>query len=759
MLHTANADRASRSFTRILAFILSLQFLPAEAVPGEEENTIVKGCIVSFDSMEPVPGVGIRIEETTAKTITDVEGCFEFGNLDTGRYTLVTSHPRYIEERVEFSIPPAPDLNIELHPLPLYEETILVTAAPWAVDRADVAQSANVVDTSEVKIRSGPSVGEAVSSLPGVRSISTGESAGTPMIRGQTNQRIRVLSNGFPHDYYQFSRRHMPNIETYDVQSIEVIRGPASVLYGTQAMGGLANLVSAPLPTASGNSGNSPVFQGEGTLGYAGNNESIIGHGQIEGARGGLGARAAWTRRAAGNTGTPEGSLPNTDYDQRSSLFEMGYRSSGGVLLRGQYRYWENDLGFYIPPEPDFRLHLRNDTGEIEFHIPSEWGEWNFSSNISRNKRQALPDGRTRGARVDLKLQTQTYRASLQHKQAGLLRGWLQLEYNRQKNESFGPVTLLPYYRNRTWAAAVFEEVRLARGSNYDRLVLNLGLRYDNRRLEVPANPDRNIPENFDKSYTPLTGSLGVVFRYSQDLSFGLSYSRGWRNPSEYELFAEGPHDGALLYEKGNPFLKEETNQNLEFTLRLDGNRVRGFLSLFYDKYGNYIYQRLTGETQDGLPVGEFDQSNANIKGFEGQLSMDTTSWLTLSIAGDALRSKNLATGTHLPFSPPDRLMLGAHFHGSVSNNWIHPYVEIRGTVTGEGKISGIDEPFPLDTESYALLDLGAGIQRHFEAGILAFDLWISNATNRAYKDFLDTYKMYALSPGRNIRATLRFLF
>ena len=756
MLHSNNANRDSRWLVRILVFILSLQFLPAETVSGEDKQQTVKGCIVRFDSMEPVPGVAVRLVESTAETVTNSQGCFEFIDLEAGRYALVTSHPRYIEQRIVFDIPPVPELNIEVHPLPLYQETVLVTAAPWVVDRADVAQSANVVDSSEIRSRSGLSVGDAVSSLPGVRNISTGESAGTPMIRGQTNQRIRVLSNGFPHDYYQFSRRHMPNIETYDTQSIEVIRGPASVLYGTQAMGGLANLVSAPLPTAP---ENNSVFQGEGILGYAGNNGSIIGHGQIEGARGGLGARAAWTRRAAGDTGTPEGSLPNTDYDQRSSLFETGYRSPGGFLLRGQYRYWENDLGFYIPPEPDFRLNLRNDSGELESHIPSEWGEWNFSSNISRNSRRAFPGGRSQGVRVDLKLLTQTYRASLQHKPAGIFRGWLQLEYNRQKNESLGPVTLLPFYRNRTWAAAVFEEVRLARERNYDRLVINLGFRYDNRRLEVPANPDRNIPEDFIKSYTPVTGSLGVVFRYTQDLSLGLSYSRGWRNPSEYELFAEGPHDGALLYERGNPLLKEETNQNLEFTLRLEERRVRGFLSLFYNAYDDYIYQKLTGEMEDGLPVGVFDQSDATIKGFEGQLSVDTASWLTLSIAGDALRSENQATGTHLPFSPPDRFIIGAHFHGSPSKDWIHPYVEVRATVTGEGKISGIDEPFPLDTESYALLDLGAGIQRHFDAGILAFDLWISNATNRSYKNFLDTYKLYALSPGRNIRATLRFLF
>jgi iron complex outermembrane receptor protein/hemoglobin/transferrin/lactoferrin receptor protein len=299
----------------------------------------------------------------------------------------------------------------------------------------------------------------------------------------------------------------------------------------------------------------------------------------------------------------------------------------------------------------------------------------------------------------------------------------------------------------------------MVRSGSFDRFVLNLGLRYDNRFLRVPANPDRGIPGGFQKRYTPITGSLGAVYRFNKALSAGLSFSSGWRNPSEYELFADGPHDGALLYEKGNPALQEETNRNVEFTLRLEGKPVRGFLALFRNKSGNYIYQKLTGEIQNGLPVGVFSQSNAIVKGFEGQVAFDTTPWLTVSAAGDVLRSKNLATGTRLPFSPPDRAIVSVHFHGSSSADWIHPFVEIRSILTGKGEISGPEEPFPLNTAGYALLDLGAGVQRRFEDKILAFDLWITNITDRTYKDFLDTYKLYALSPGRNVRVTLRFLF
>jgi outer membrane receptor protein involved in Fe transport len=747
--------RNTLSFCDFILLALSL-LIPSADAAGSADRFTVKGRAIRAESKEPVSGVLVRLLEAGNRAVTDAEGRFVLEDVNEGRYTLMVSHPQYIGQRIALQVPVAADLEIEVHPPLLYHETVTVTAAPWSVDRADVAQSANVLDTSEVRVRSGLSVGEAISSLPGVRNISTGEAGGTPMIRGQTNERIRVLSNGFPHDYYQFSRRHMPNIETYDSSSIEVISGPASVLYGTQAMGGLTNLVSAPLPTAE-TSGH--IFRGEGLLGYADNNAARIGHVRIEGASGNFGGRAAWTPRAADDIGTPAGKLPNTDYGQQSTLLEIGYRSSRGFRVRSQYRHWENDLGFYIPLQPCFRLDLRNDLVEIEALANSTWGEWRISTNISKNTRRAFPDGRSQGAKIDLQLLTQNYRASLQHKQSGPLRGWLQLVYTTQKNQSFGPVTLLPYYRNRTWAAALFEEVRLIRSGNFDRFVLNLGLRYDNRRLELPANPGRGIPNDFRKTYSPVTGSAGAVYRFNRALSAGISISRGWRNPSEYELFADGPHDGALLYERGNCSLREETNRNLEFTLRLEQKRVRGFLALFHNRFGNYIYQRLSGEIRDALPVGVFSQSDAIVKGFEGQLGVDAMKWLTLSVGGDSLRSKNVATSTRLPFSPPGRAIASAHFHGTSSVHWIRPFVEIRSTLTGRGKISGPDEPFPLNTAGYILLDLAAGIQRLFDKNILAFDLWISNLANRAYKDFLDTYKLYALSPGRNIRATLRFLF
>jgi len=137
--------------------------------------------------------------------------------------------------------------------------------------------------------------------------------------------------------------------------------------------------------------------------------------------------------------------------------------------------------------------------------------------------------------------------------------------------------------------------------------------------------------------------------------STGFSLGKGWRNPSEFELFANGPHDGVALYERGNPQLREETSLNVERTLRFDHGRARGAVAVFRNNFKNYVYPRLTGEVSGGLPVSVFAQGDAHFCGLEGQLDFDPVERLTLMVAGETLRTRNEATGTRLPFTPPGR--------------------------------------------------------------------------------------------------------
>lgn len=753
--NVVRAESSTSFFWCVMAsFLLVFTSPPLSA---ENPSTDVFGRVLHAVTKSPVSGLTIELIELNLSTVSDPAGLFTFSGIPSGKYTLTLLHPRFIPDRFTIEVPSTTKIQLLARPLPIVSETITVTATPWVTDRLDTAQSTYAVDADDIQTRSGLSLGESVKDIPGVRNISTGDAGGVPVIRGQTNERVRVLSNGMFHDYFQFSRRHMPNIEPYEADRIEIVSGPSSVLYGTQASGGVINIVSAPLPFPV---DDQPIFSGRGLLGFAGVNQTKAFHAQIEGGQGRFAGRAAMTRRSTGDMGTPVGDLPNTDYLQQSASLEAGYQSANGIVSRVFYRHWENDLGFYIPLQPDFRLDLRNDIGGATVTIPTAWGKWDLDANLSQNIRRAFPLGRSQGAKVDLELDTQLYRISFQHDPLGpLQRGVVRLEHSRQSNETFGPVKLLPFYDKNTWSLMVFEESRFVRKKMFDRWTLNAGLRFDQCTLNVPADLGLGIPNDFTRTYQALTGAAGLVYRLNQFISSGVTVSRGWRNPSEFELFANGPHDGVQLFEKGNPDLREETNLNTELTIRLDHDRVRGSLAFFRNVFSNYIYLRLTGETINGLPVSTFDQCDAVIKGIEGHFDVDLTRHLTMKIQGERLYTHNDKTGMRLPFTPPDRASFSVRLHDFLSGHGLNPFAEFRSTWTGKGRIAGPDEPFPLETESYVLFDFGAGVKRQFKNYTLRFDLWIGNLTNKSYKDFLDTYKQYAQSAGRNTRLTVSLLF
>jgi iron complex outermembrane receptor protein len=715
----------------------------------------ISGRVVNADTRRPVVGATVVIDDREQGALTDSAGDFTIAGLEPGEHTLRVKHPGYLDQVAEIVSPTNQELSILLSPVPDLREQVTVTAVPWAAERQSVAQMTDSVDMAVQRGRSGLSLGEAIKDIPGVRNVSTGEAGGVPMIRGLTNDRVRVLVGGVPHDYFQFSRRHMPNVDPYEASAIEVVRGPGSVLYGSQAVGGVINLIPQPLLEAE---GDRPAFGGELLLGYGESSEAWVGRGELSLAYKRFSGRVAWTKRSSDDISSPAGPLPNTDYDQGSALAEAGV-GFGKARLRGRYQHWENDLGFFVPTAPDFRLGLRNQIGHVEAALPAGWGEWQLAADLSQNVRRSYPSGFSQGAAVDLELDTQVYRAALRHNAGDQcpLRGWLQLEYGRQENKTFGPVPLLPRFRNRTWAVALYEELPLRR-SDQEKWIVSFGLRYDYRKLLAPPGK-LGIDTPIRKSYQPLTGSIGLVYRFTPALSAGFSLARGWRNPSEFELFADGPHDGVALYEKGAQDLRPETNVNTEVSLRWQGNRLRGSLAAFRCAFDDYIYLRLTGEARGDLPVAVFDQSKATLRGAEASLSFDASRILTVSTTAERLRTRNDSTGFRLPFSPPDRVAAALRFHPTGSAKWSSPYAELRATCAAEGRIAGPDEPFPVNTAGYAVLDLGSGVQRVLGDTIVSVDIWVSNLTNRAYRDFLDTYKAYAYSPGRNVRVTMRWLF
>ncbi|MBP1625671.1 MAG: TonB-dependent receptor [Holophagaceae bacterium] len=745
---------------------LLLTAMPPGLAAGHSQTSSLTGRVIDASTNQPLKNIVVQIPEIKRRATTDPQGLFIIEHLPVGRYLVAFQGNQVESMHIWVSLPVDKGMEIKLSArIPV--AVVTVTATPWATHPMETAQQTASVSHEQLFAQSGMSVGEAIAELPGVRNVSTGEASGTPMIRGMVNDRVRVLDNGIGVNYQGFSRRHMPTLDPLDSDRIDVVRGPASVLYGSQAIGGAVNLTNAPLPTAT---DGKALLGGRLSLGHASASNSRVGHAMVEGAQGGFGWRLAGIERAGDNTRTPDGGIPNTDFRSGSWSVAGGYSGEWGQI-QGRARSFDNHLGFFVPGSPLFRLNLQDELQALESTLYLPIGLLEMSATRQENHRRAYPGGIDATPSVNLFLTTHTYKSRLKHLPASGFQGDLALEYVQQSNDSLarsasGTKTLLPDYETRSWASSLFEEWR-PDGSSEQGWILSLGLRHDSRTLDVGPDLRAGLASGLQRNYQATTGSIGAVYQFSSRHSLAATLGRGWRHPSEYELFAAGTHDGVAAYELGNMNLKEEKSLNAELSARVNHPRIKGSLTFFYNRFNDYIYLYETGLPPiNNLPVLSFNQADARTRGIELEARVPLLDSFEIRGSYDHLRSRNESTGASLPFTPPDRASLGGRWsRGSLLADAPQGHVDINAVWTDTGRPSGIDEPFGtrngmlIKTGSYVVWNLDLGVQWKWGVTRLKSDLGITNLFDRRYIDFLDTYKQYYPAQGRSFRTTLTASF
>ena len=735
------------------------------ALPNEPDGTPqkVKSClqgrVTDQESGEPLVGADAHLVELQRVVHTDRNGRFRFTNLPRGHFTLGVHLHGYSSFHGVVSVPFTGEREIRLSANTRYEEKITVTAAPWATNLLDTPQQVDVVDADASKKEGMASLGDALKKLPGVDSVGTGDALGTPVIRGLSENRIRVLHDGMPLNNQQFSSRHSPNVEPMFAQRIEVVRGPMSVLYGPDAMGGVINVVQAPMPTAH---DCEATFHGEVGTGYGSNAGAWSTHAEAEGAAGGFGWRVGAVRRDAGDAKTPDETLEGTDFEQFNGLAAIGYSGSWGHA-RLRWHHWEDDVGFYRPA--DFRLDLEDDVVVGDLYIPTAAGDVELLLGHQNNIRRAFPAALEGLPAVDLKLETTTFCTALKHRPLGRMRGRIAVEYVGMQNTPRALRALLPDYESDALAVMFHEEARFLEetDSGYDRLVVSAGGRWDTSGLTVPPDETRDLPRGYENDWQSFTGSAGAVLRLAASFSLAANVGRGWRPPNTFELFADGIHGGISAIQVGNPDLVEETNLNVDLSARYQSSRFRAVLTGFRNDFDDFIYLSDTGDvegTPDGeLPVFEYRQADALIDGVELQVEGAPLHWLDLGASYARIDSENRTTGTSLPQMPPNRLLLFVRLHADRAGRLAAPYCGAEAEISGVGDVSGPDEPFGTPTDSYTIFNIRTGFTVPVRSGVWGMDLSVRNLLDTEYTDFLYSYKAWAPNPGRNISLSLRFIF
>ncbi len=746
-------------FFKRLGMMLSLAALTSlSAIAQGQESGAILGRVTPAHDHDFVLATA-RIPDLAVKVDVAADGSFRFEGIRPGTYLVEVRVPSLgvAVGTVEVRAGEASEIELVLRP-GSHSDEIVVTASAIARDPLELASPTTSLSGQDLELALESSLGETLAGEPGIHSTFFGPGASRPVIRGLTGDRVRMLEGGLgTGDASGVSADHAVATDPMSAERIEVIRGPATLLYGSSAVGGVVNVVDERIPSTRAVGG----IHGSFTLrGGTGSDERT---GSLN--LGGGGGNFAWhvdglTRktgdyeipgfvRLQGTDGAegPFGSVPNTDLETR------------GARLGGTYFF--GDRGFLGLSAGSFEteyglpggLGEGEGGGEVPVRIDLEQRRFDLKGQISAplSGFQALRVrlGVTDYEHVELEggdAGTQFFndfletRIELVQEQHGRFGGSIGLQYFDRDFEAVGAEAFLPQTTTDRWAVFTLQEIEAG------PVRWQVGARFESQDTD-PAGALSSL------SHSGLSSSLGLVWEASDTFSIATSLARSVKLPAPEELFTDGLHVAAQAFEIGDPNLKDEVSRGLDVAFRLELEGFSGELTLFRQDFDNFFFQAFTGREEEGFPVVLYSQDDATFSGAEFKARVELVEkenhHLHLSLMGDVVNA-DLDAGGNLPRIPPLRLGGGLHYH---SEKW-NASTEVRW-VDKQTDVAVNESP----TDGYTLVNASLGYRILFRSQIIDLLLRGRNLTDTEARSHTSFLKNVAPLPGRNITLAVKFLF
>lgn len=739
------------------AMALASPTLPARLPNEPMGDASLTGRIVDSAGVA-VPEARVVILEANRSTSTDADGRYSFDQLPTGTFSISFRAIGFRPEVARVTLGSEPmTLNVTLKRTVVELSELQVTASPLATSTLESPQPTAVLGGEDLTRAQAPSLGETLNSVPGVHSFSTGAGIGKPVIRGLTSNRVLVLDEGQRMETQQWGDEHSPNIETANAERIEVIRGPASVLYGSDALGGVINVLQPDLPDAI---GRQAIVQGTASAAYSSNNREPDGSLMVEGASGGLAFRAEGSGRTAEDVRTPDYRLWNSGLRQGGGSGTLGYQGAWGSV-RGTYSQ-RNEKLFLTDEDPTATPTQRMVTNRasLDLTLPFSTSRLEARAGWERSRRREFEDSVTSDVALGLLAKTWTGSVQYHHPPLGQVYGIVGVSGLRSGFDKFGAETLIP--NNRVWTVGTyaFEQADVGRWR------LSAGARYDHRHLDVDEDVDLGVAAQ-TRTYNSLSGNLGVLYRLTEPVALVLNVGRGFRAPNSFELFANGVHEGTVAFEHGDPALKNETSFNTDLAVRVQSSRVTLEIGAFANYIHNFIFSIPTGQTDpgSGFEIFDFTQGNARLLGFESSVQYHPMPYLHLQVGADYTNGQNTSAGVPLPTMPPFRATYTVRLEPAGGGVFQSPYLSVGGeTNAKQTRLNPAEATFyaaafdgsGFQPMGYTLANAGAGFTLNAGERPVQFDFSLRNLFNKNYADFLSRIKTNAPLPGMGRSFTAR---
>lgn len=720
-------------------------------------QNMVTGKVFGQDKTALV-GASEYIQELNKGTVTDSDGVFYLKNLPKGPIRIQFSYVGYSSciQTLDMSGKPQV-LEITLHPVNLGINEVVVTSGY----HSDQRQNAIKIDVLAIDAAKGittPNFMEKITTVPGVEMISKGCGVSKPVIRGLSMNDVLVLDNGVRFENYQYSDHHPLGISEFGIEKVEIVKGPISLLYGSDAIGEVINFIQEK-PASIGN------ITGDYNAALFSNTRGISNNIGIKGASGKFfgGVRTGYASHADFRQGGGA-FAPNTRFNEWSVKANAGYTGKN-VFSRLYYEYGDQKLG--LAEEEAFEMVKPGERKPYVFyqqfdtHLLSSQnkvfiGKYKMELNAAYQSTGLAHIEEENVCEIEMRLGTLTYEAKLFMSPDEESEYVIGFQGMNQKNENLAdrPVRLLPDAS--IGSQAVFA---LLQHKFLGNLRLQGGVRYDFRQIasqsvELPG--ESTYRPRIEKAYSSLNGSVGGTYTLNRFV-FRTNFATAYRSPNLAELTSNGEHE--LRYEIGNANLLPEKSREADAGIRYNGPNITLDAAAFYNIVNDFIFIAPTGDTTaEGVTVYQYRQAHSFLFGGEAGLIIHPSAmkWLQFESTYAEVIGRQ-RDGAHLPFVPSRKLAFALTLSKDKINFLEKPYVNARLTKVFEQNRIAPDETW---TPGYLLIDVSLGTTLRLGRQPLQMELGVRNLLDTKYIDHLSTLKEAGLfDPGRNMTIGIKVPF
>jgi len=623
------------------------------------------------------------------------------------------------------------------------------------VQRTETVMNVTPVTATEMTRSGSFNISDALSKLPGITQLTTGLAISKPVIHGLYGNRILTLLSGLRFDNQQWQDEHGMGLSDIGIDRVEVIKGPMAVLYGTDAVGGLINVIEEQKPAP-------------GTIAVDFNTRfhtNTLGTLTDAGVRGNKG-KLWWRVRL--------GAESHADYSDGNNTRVLNSRSDGyyakatvgfrkeNVVSENTYHFSMNDYGFilgdirdFMEPDARYTRKLNGPFHNVIFNVLSSRNAITLKNSLlkidagfqSNSRKENEGGGKIS---LDMLLSTLLYHLEWIKPINSNFEFILSQNTSYENNTNFGARKLIPDAHIAEGSLGGFLKYRI------DKVIIEAGVGLNTRYIKTLETPLVNTP---DRDIHPFTrfkvagnGLIGATINPTEGLNIKINAATGLRAPNLAELSSNGLREGTLHYEIGDPTLKNEQNINMDVSVT-QVHRWFGYsASVYVNLFSNFIYLAPTAETLYGFNIYRWKQHNTTFMGVDGELELTPQGpvrGLKLAVAGSYLYSVT-DIGEYIPFTPAPNVSPSVSYTRNLSKKVKGFFVKAGvNYVFAQNRLAPEEKPTP----KYYLLNASAGAEFLFKKGRVVISVVGSNLLNRAYFDHLSRLKEFGgiNNIGRNI--------